>query len=212
MKALMIGATGTTGKDLVNSLLTDTDYKEVVIFVRRLSGIVHPKLVEIITDFENLEAVAEYIKGDILFCCLGTTLKAAGSKENQTHIDYQIPATFAAIAKRNGVSIVVLLSAYGASPESRVFYSRLKGKLEAYIQQLSFDGCIIFRPGLLLRNNTDRAGERIFSRLLKLFNSLGLFTKFKPMPTAILAAKMAKAPKKAGPRNYIIELDKIFDY
>ena len=80
MKALIIGATGATGKDLVDILLNDSDYKEVVIFVRRHTGINHPKLVEVLTDFDQPEKVASSINGDVLFSCLGTTLKAAGSK------------------------------------------------------------------------------------------------------------------------------------
>ena len=125
MKALVIGATGATGKDLVNVLLEDVFYTDVVIFVRRSSKIVHTKLREIITDFDKLESVREFIKGDVLFSCLGTTLKAAGSKEKQWHVDYEIPLQFATIAKQNGVAQMVLLSAYGASAKSRVFYSRI---------------------------------------------------------------------------------------
>ena len=94
MKALIIGATGATGKDLVNTLLQDAFYTEVIIFVRRSGGIVHSKLKEVITDFDNLAAVAELITGDILFSCLGTTLKAAGSKDKQWYIDYGIPLRF----------------------------------------------------------------------------------------------------------------------
>jgi len=104
MKALIIGATGATGKDLVNTLLQDDFYSEVVVFVRRPTGIVHLKLKEVITDFDNLEAVTFLINGDVLFSCLGTTLKTAGSKEKQWHIDYEIPLQFATFAKQNGVS------------------------------------------------------------------------------------------------------------
>src|SRR5689334_8558308 len=146
MKALIIGATGATGKDLVNILLDDPDYAQVVIFVRKSSGITHPKLAEIITDFDKLEDVAQHITGDVWFSCLGTTLKAAGSKEKQWHIDYEIPLKFAEIAARNQVPAAVLLSAYGASSTSRVFYSQMKGKLEDAITSLSFNKWIIFKP------------------------------------------------------------------
>lgn len=78
MKALIIGAIGATGKDLVNILLQDPAYTEVVIFVRRTSAMAHPKLLEILTDFDKLDKVSEQIKGDVCFSCLGTTLKAAG--------------------------------------------------------------------------------------------------------------------------------------
>ena len=210
MKALIIGATGATGKDLVNVLLQDAFYSGVIIFVRRSSGIVHPKLKEIITDFDKLETVADLINGDVLFSCLGTTLKAAGSKDKQWHIDYEIPLQFAEMAKRNGASHMVLLSAYGASATSKVFYSQLKGKLEDAIAKLSFDNYIIFRPGLLERKDTDRAGERISAGLLHFLNRFGIIRKFKPMPTHILAEKLAKAPAIFSNGQHVIELNKIF--
>ncbi len=212
MKALIIGATGATGKDLVQVLLNDADYTAVVIFVRRACGIVHPKLTEIITDFDKLEEVSEQIKGDVWFTCLGTTLKAAGSKDKQWHIDYEIPLKFAEIARRNGITKAVLLSAYGASATSNVFYSKMKGRLEEGISTLAFDQYIIFRPGLLLRKDTDRFGERIMAGLLNFMNRLGLFRKFRPLPTSLLAEKLAKAPKVFTPGKQVIELDKIFGF
>lgn len=212
MKALIIGATGATGKDLVHVLLQDPDYKEVAVFVRRPMGITHSKLSEILTDFDKLEEVSAQISGDVLFSCLGTTLKAAGSKEKQRHIDYEIPLKFAEIARRNGIAKIVLLSAYGASASSRVFYSNIKGKLEEATAALAFELYIIFRPGLLLRKDTNRLGERISAGLLKVLNSVGLIRKFRPMPTAVLAEKMAKAPKVFEPGKHEIELDKIFGF
>jgi len=212
MKALIIGATGATGKDLVQILLNDPDYTAVVIFVRRSSGLSHPKLSEIITDFNNLEALAKQINGDVWFSCLGTTLKAAGTKEKQWHIDYEIPLKFAEIARRNGIPRAVLLSAYGASASSNVFYSKMKGKLEEAINALAFEQYIIFRPGLLLRKDTDRMGERIMAGLLNLLNTIGLFRKFRPIPTALLAEKLAKAPKAPAAGKQVIELEKIFGF
>ena len=212
MKGLIIGATGATGKDLVKILLQDPAYTEVVIFVRRPTGTVHPKLIEIITDFDQLEDVSGSINGDVWFSCLGTTLKAAGSKEKQRHIDYEIPLKFAEIAKRNGVYKMVLLSAYGASATSRVFYSKIKGELEEKVGALAFNLFIIFRPGLLLRKNTDRFGERLSAGVLKFFNRFGILRKFRPMPTSTLAQKMAKAPKVIASGKHVIELHRIFGF
>ena len=210
MKALIIGATGATGKDLVEVLLRDPDYTEVVTLVRKPGGLAHPKLREITTDFEKLEEVADHIRGDVWFSCLGTTLKAAGSKERQWHIDHDIPAKFAEIARRNGVPRAVVLSAYGASPTSRVFYSRVKGQLDEDIAKLGFEQCIIFRPGFLLRKDSDRVMERITALGLKFLNGLGLIRKFRPLPTSLLAEKLAKAPGSFPPGTHILELDKIF--
>lgn len=212
MKALIIGATGATGMDLVNVLLLDPDYTEVVIFVRRSSGMKHPKLSEIITDFDKLEAVSDDIKGDVWFSCLGTTLKAAGSKHKQWHIDYEIPLMFGEIAKRNGLHKMVLLSAYGASATSKVFYSRIKGRLEEKIASLAFDSYIVFKPGVLLRKDSDRTSERMTIGVLRFLNRFGIIRKFRPLPTSELAEKLAKAPKFFGKGQYFLELDKIFEF
>lgn len=209
MKVLIIGATGATGKDLLGLLLNDPDYEEVVIFVRRHTGTTHPKLKEVLTDFDKLDDVSDAITGDILFSCLGTTLKAAGSKENQWHIDYEIPLEFSRIARRNRVGQMVLLSAYGASPQSKVFYSKIKGELEEKAKTLVFEKLIIFKPGLLLRENTDRLGERISASAIQFLNSLGLIKKFRPLPTSILAEKLAKAPKIFSAGTHVLQLDEI---
>lgn len=212
MKALIIGATGATGKDLVQVLLQDSAYTQILIFVRRATGINHPKLVEIFTDFDDVEAVSTQIIGDVLFSCLGTTLKAAGSKEKQWHVDLEIPMKFAELARKNDVSGIVLLSAYGASTTSSVFYSRMKGKLEEATTVLAFNRCIIFRPGLLLRKQTDRSGERVMAGVLKFINMLGIVRKFRPMPTQTLAEKMARSARILPAGKHVIELDKIFSF
>lgn len=212
MKALIIGATGATGRDLVNILLQDTGYTEIVLFVRNPSKVLHPKVVEVLTDFNNLDGVATFIQGDVLFSCLGTTLKTAGSRDNQWHIDFEIPLRFAEIAKRNGVSSIVLLYAYGAAETSRLFYSMVKGELEKHIGSLEFDQYIIFRPGMLLRNATDRVGERLSAAALRFLNGFGLTRKFRPLPTSVLAEKLSKAPKVLPDGKHIIELDKIWTF
>lgn len=212
MKALIIGATGATGEFLVDELLADKDYSSVTIFVRRPTGKEHPKLIEQIIDFAKIEDYKDVIVGDVIFSCLGTTLKAAGSKENQLKIDYDIPVTFAKLAKENGVSSFVLLSAYGAAADSTIFYSQMKGKLENTISELKFEQYIIFRPGLLLRANTDRFGEKLSAGALNFFNAIGLFRKFKPLPTSLLAHKLAAAPKILPNGTTSIELEKIFGF
>jgi uncharacterized protein YbjT (DUF2867 family) len=209
MKALIIGATGSTGKFLVDELLKSKDYTTVTVFVRKPTGIKHPKFIEQIVDFSNIENFKDLIVGDVIFSCLGTTLKAAGSKENQKKIDFDIPATFARIGKENGIASFVLLSAYGASENSKVFYSQIKGKLEDTIGALNFNQYIIFKPGLLLREGSDRFGEKVMSGILNAVNAIGLFTKFKPLPTNVLAEKLAKAPKILPSGTTVIELEKI---
>lgn len=212
MKALVIGATGSTGKFLTEELLNNSDYASVVTFVRKPSGKTHPKLTEHIVDFENIEQFKDVITGDVLFSCLGTTLKAAGSKEKQWKIDFDIPAAFAAEAQKNQVKSFVLVSSYGASAQSSVFYSMMKGKLEDYITGLNFEQYIIFRPGPLVRQDSDRLGEKIAVKVIRILNKIGLFKKFKPLETSLLAKKLVKAPKILSSGTTIVELDKIFEF
>ncbi|TKC05884.1 NAD(P)H-binding protein [Pedobacter frigoris] len=212
MKALIIGATGATGRDLVDELLWDSDYEAVTIFVRKPTGKVHSKLIEHVVDFSKPDVYAGLITGDVFFSCLGTTLKAAGSKENQWKIDFDIPAKFAALARQNNVSSFVLVSALGASAKSKIFYSKMKGELEDRILELDFKKCIVFRPGLLERPDTDRLGEKVALNVLGFFNRLGMFRQHRPLPTKILAQKLAKAPKSQPDGVTYVEKDKIFSF
>lgn len=212
MKALVIGATGSTGKFLVDQLLKDNDYTSVVTFVRKPSGKEHFKLTEHIVNFDEIESFKDQIIGDVLFSCLGTTLKAAGSKEKQWKIDFDIPAAFALAAKQNEVKSFVLVSSYGASAKSNIFYSKMKGKLEDYIAERNFWQYIIFRPGPLVREDTDRLGEKISVKLFNFLNAIGILANFKPLETQILAAKLVKAPKILSEGTTIIELKEIFEF
>ena len=212
MKALIIGATGATGECLVSELLADEAYQQVVIFVRRPTGRKHDKLVEYAVDMFKPEAYAHLLSGDVFFSCLGTTLKAAGSNENQWKIDFEIPAKFAEIAKQNKVSTCVIVSAYGASKDSRIFYSRMKGELEERIVRLAFNQTVIFQPGILKRPGTDRMGEKVAVKAIEFFNRLGILRSPRPSPTELLAQKLAKAPKlKSGGLRYV-KKDEIFAF
>lgn len=212
MKALIIGGTGATGRDLINVLLADPDYTRIVSFVRRSTGIAHPKLTEHIIDFNELDNFAAHIYGDVWFSCLGTTLKSAGSRDQQWRIDFELPLKFAHIARRNGVLRAVLLSSFGASSSSGVYYLKIKGQLEEQIASLMFEQYIIFRPGYLLRANTDRPAERITTGMLILLNRLGFLRKYRALPTSILAQKLGKASKILANGVHVIELDEIFSF
>ena len=212
MKAIIIGATGATGKFLVENLLNDKHYETVAIFVRKTTGINHPKLTEHIIDFSTIDSYKNLIVGDVFFSCLGTTLQIAGTKENQWKIDFDIPLKFAQIAKENQVKSFVLGSAYGVSPNSKMFYPRMKGELEVQITALNFEQLVIFRPGALIRPESNRAAERFMVAALKKTNKIGLFKKFRPLSVELLAEKLAKAPKVLSEGIYILELDTIFKF
>ncbi|MFY7813795.1 MAG: NAD(P)H-binding protein [Chryseobacterium taeanense] len=210
MKALVIGATGATGKDLVNQLLQDKDFEEVNIFVRKPVDIQNEKLKVHVVNFENPEEWKSKVKGDVAFSCLGTTLKAAGSKEAQRKVDFDYQYEFAKAAKENSVGDYILVSAYGANPKSKIFYSKMKGELEEAVKKLHFEKITIFKPGMLERKDSDRTGEVLGSRIIKFANKLGLLESQKPLPTDVLAKAMINSSKIKSNGYSSIKLGNIF--
>lgn len=212
MKALVIGATGATGKDLVSQLLTDKGYDEVNVFVRRPLAFDNPKLKTHIVDFEKPEEWRDLVKGDVAFSCLGTTLKAAGSKEAQRKVDYDYQYNFAKAAKENEVEDYILVSSYGANPKSKIFYSRMKGELEQSIKDLHFNKLTIFQPGMLERKDSERTGEVLGGKIIKFANKFGVLTQQKPLPTEVLAKAMINSSKIKSYGYSKIKLGSIFSF
>ncbi|SHG33994.1 NAD(P)H-binding [Chryseobacterium oranimense] len=210
MKALVIGATGATGKDLVKQLLNDKEFEEIDIFVRKPVDIQNDKLNVHVVDFEKPEEWKDKVKGDIAFSCLGTTLKDAGSKEAQRKVDFDYQYEFAKAAKENDVEDYVLVSAYGANPKSKIFYSKMKGELEEAVKQLHFNKITIFKPGMLERKDSERTGEVLGSRIIKFANKLGLLESQKPLPTDVLAKAMINSSKIKSNGYSSIKLGNIF--
>lgn len=195
MHALLIGATGATGKDLLNILLKDETFERVDVFVRRQVNVQHQKLHTHLIDFDNYGEWKHLVQGDVLFSCLGTTLKTAGSKAAQWKIDYDYQYQFAKAASENKVPAYVLVSSGMASSKSRIFYTRMKGHLEDAVRALSFKKLIIFHPPLLIRKNTDRGGEVVGRKIISFLNKVKLFHSQKPLPTEVLAQAMINAAK-----------------
>lgn len=205
MKAVVIGATGATGKVLVRQLLADDDYDFVEIFVRNDWDIQHPKLICYVVDFENIEQWKHLIEGDVAFSCLGTTLKDAGSREKQWHIEYDYVIQFAQYCRAQGVRSFVVLSSKGASERSKIFYLKLKGMIEHAILSLHFENTIIVRPSTLLRPNSTRKGEKFSIKLIRFLNRLGLYKSFRPVSVFDVAKCMRKESKQLTYRVSVIE-------
>lgn len=193
MKAIVIGVTGATGKSLLPLLTEHSEIERIDCFGRRNPDFSHPKLYAHQIDFARVDTWRNEVQGDVLFACLGTTLKAAGSKEAQWAIDYEANLEFAKAARENGVHTLVLISASGANSASRLFYQRMKGELEQAIIALNFPHLIIFRPPLLIRPNSDRLGEKIAERILHGFDRIGLMKSQRPLAVEKLAQAMLKA-------------------
>lgn len=213
LTAIVIGATGATGKELVKLLLDDEDFQKVKIFIRRDDDLNHPKLEKFIVDFDQIENWKNDVRGNVLFSALGTTLKQAGSEDAQRKVDFSYQFETAKVAAENGVENYVLVSSTGADPKSFFFYPRMKGELEEAVKALDFQKIHIFQPGILERNIDDnRLFENLGLTAIKTLNSIGLFKSQKPMPVKILAEKMIKISKSASAEkvNYY-KLDEIFD-
>ena len=211
MKGLIIGATGATGKDLLAKLLEDEAFSEIHSFVRKPMSISHPKLHAHVVDFDTPEAWSDLLHGDVAFSCLGTTLAVAGSKEAQWRVDYDYQYAFAQQCKANGVPTFVLVSAAGATAQSKLFYNRMKGQLEDAVKALGFPSLLIFQPSVLIRSNSDRGAENFSVKAIHFLNKIGLFKRYRPMPTEILAEKILSAIHNSPKGTFTFVLDKIFE-
>jgi len=188
--ANVIGASGLVGQQLVAQLLDHPEFEKVRIFARRSIGLVHPKLEEQVIDFDRPENWKHLVQGDVLFSTLGTTIKAAKTKENQYRVDFTYQYEFAKAASENGVPVYLLVSSMGANPKSSVFYSRMKGELEEAVVKLSFQKLVILRPSILDGNRQEkRVGEK-FGLILTRFLTKFILKVYRPTPVDILAAKM----------------------
>jgi uncharacterized protein YbjT (DUF2867 family) len=209
--ALMIGATGLVGSQLMSRLLVDERVGHVIAFGRRKTGIVHSKLEEQVVDFEAPASWSSLAKGDVAFSSLGTTLKQAGGQAAQKKVDYDYQLAFAKAAAVSGVPCYVLVSSASADPTSRVFYSRIKGELDREVQQLGFERVRIMRPSLLGgERKKARTGEKVGSVLLRAANALGVARKYREIPGAVVAGAMINAAFDPGQGTRIFTLDEIF--
>jgi uncharacterized protein YbjT (DUF2867 family) len=209
--ALMIGATGLVGSQLLTQLLEDTRFGKVLAFGRRQTGTAHPKLDQQVIDFDAPESWSSLVKGDVAFSSLGTTRKQAGSQAAQKKVDYDYQLAFAKAAARNGVPTYVLVSGASADPKSSLFYSRIKGELDRDIQQLGFERVRIMRPSLLGGDRQKaRPGEGFSSAVIGALNAVGLARKYREIHGDVVAKAMINAALDPETGTRIFTLDEVF--
>lgn len=219
--AIILGASGLVGSEVLKQLLAEMDISEVIaqgsfnspvnsgkvpdpglekikIFVRKPIATNHPKLEQIIVDFDTIGNYSDSITGDVIFCCLGTTIATAGSKDAFIKVDHTYPLEFAKIAKQNGVKNFLLISSVGADKTVSNFYLKVKGDIEFALEKLKFESLIIVRPSILLGDRKEsRFAESAGKVFMKLFSFvfIGKLKKYKAIKASAVAKAMIRLSK-----------------
>ncbi|MFZ5816068.1 MAG: oxidoreductase [Bacillota bacterium] len=194
-RALVLGATGLVGGEVVRLLLEQPEYERVVVLVRRGLGWSHPRLEQRVVEFDRLAEQREAFAVDDLYCCLGTTIRKAGSQAAFRRVDYEYPLTAARLAKEAGVQRYLLVSSMGADPNSAIFYSRVKGEMEQAIAAVGLPSLLIFRPSLLLGERQEvRPAERVAAVIMRAMGPLmvGPLARYRAVEGRTVARAMIR--------------------
>lgn len=211
-KAILVGATGLIGHDLLIKLLADDRFSEVLVISRNALEMEHPRLEQLVINFDDLNNYAKEITGDIVFCCLGSTIKKTPDLAVYRKIDYLYPLEVANLAFANGAIQYHLISAMGADVSSRLFYSRTKGELERDLQKIPFESIHIYRPALLDGNRKEeRKAEHFMIGLFRFINPLliGPLKKYRSIKIEKIADAMLSKARGNEKGVHIYESDEI---
>jgi uncharacterized protein YbjT (DUF2867 family) len=209
--AIVIGATGLVGWALTDQLGNADHVRKVITPTRRPSPHASPKVDNRIVDFDLLEDQAALFAADLLFSCLGTTRKQAGSIAAQRKVDLDYQYRAARLAADHGVRHYLLVSASGANAKSNNPYLRMKGELEEKVQALPFERISIFQPSLLLGQRAEfRLGETLGALLLPILCTIPGLRRYRPIRGEEVAAKMVQVSRQPGPPREWFRLDQIF--
>jgi uncharacterized protein YbjT (DUF2867 family) len=211
MKAIVTGATGLVGNLILKELLNDDNFSEVRIFVRQSTGITNPKLKEIVNPLHDINSLRSEIQGDVLFNALGTTIKKAGSREEQQRIDRDLPINFARIASENGVRMMLNVSSVGANIDGG-FYLKTKAEMENGTEKFFPETVYHFRPGLLVgKRNEFRLAEKIAFGVMKVLDPVmkGSSIKYRSMPADKLARAMVCLSKNPAGKAKVLHFAEI---
>lgn len=207
-KAAILGATGLVGSHLLQMLLEDDYYDQVIVYGRRSTGIEHPKLREILGDLLDDDFFEQGIKAEDVYCCIGTTQSKTPDLSVYKKIDYGIPVRAAKAGLTGGMQKFLVVSSMGANPSSKTFYSRTKGQMEAALQRMAIPRLHLFRPSLLMgERDENRLGENIAAALFKVFG-WAIPKKYKGIQASTVARAMHHVARNLYDKE-IIESDEI---
>lgn len=193
MDIMVLGATGLTGSLVVKGLLARPEVTRVIVLLRTPLDVEHSKLDQRVVNFEELDQSPDLFAVDGLVCCLGTTIKKAGSQETFRKVDFGYPLTAAKLAREQGARSMILMSAIGASSDSTIFYNRVKGELEDAVRALGFPYLSIYHPSLLLGDrHENRTGEALGQKAMPLVNRflVGPLDKYRAIDAETVAGAM----------------------
>lgn len=181
---VIAGATGEVGKRLVEKLIVQNPSTQIHVLVRKHSPLFHTQVQQHVVDFNDLEDSPLNAAFSLAICCLGTTIKQAGSEANFKRVDHDYVLSFARWAQHHGCREFAVISSVGANAKSDNFYLSVKGKMEHDLNQMKWDRLWLLRPSLLLGPRHEfRLGEyagAILGRLISPF-LLGSLSKYKPI-------------------------------
>ncbi len=211
--AAVFGATGLVGKELILQLVDNDDYTKIIVFNRRQQNYDNPKIEELIFNGQNLDNANNQIVADDLYCCIGTTMKKAGSKTAFSAVDFDIPVWLAKTAEKNKIKKLLIVSSVGANEKSSNFYLATKGKMEQEVLKYKIPGIYFFRPSMLLGNRTEtRFGEMFGQKAMKLtgFLMIGKLKKYKSIPASVVAKAMLKVAQENYTKHFF-ESDELWN-
>lgn len=209
--AIVLGASGATGSELLKLLLNDASYSTIKLFNRSPLGKSNEKVQEYIIDLFELEKHRAHFTGDEVFCCIGTTKSKTPDEETYYRIDYGIPVTAAKIAKENSINTFIVISALGASKNSRIFYSRTKGEMEEAVKSYVIPKTHILQPSLIVAERKEkRVMEKIAAAAMRLINPLlmGNAAKYKSIKANNIARAMVWLANHVYPET-VVQSDEI---
>ena len=201
--AIIAGTSGLIGSQLLELLVKEQGYDKVIALSRNPLKPASPKLQNLVVNFDALWDYADRLRGDDVFCCLGTTMKRAGSKEAFRTVDFEYPVALASITKEQGARQFLIVTASGANKDSLIFYNRVKGEVQESIVKIGFEAIHILQPSLLIGHRTEkRAGEGVATGVMKVLDIL-IPKKNKAIDPVKVARAMVDLAKKGGKGTWI---------
>ena len=211
-KAIIAGASGLIGSNLLKILLDAAEYTEVLVLVRKELPLQHKKLVQLVINFDDLDKHAAAITGHAVFSCLGTTNAQTPDKQQYRKIDHDYPVQLAQLAKHNGVDQFHVVSAMGANANSNMFYVKLKGELEDDLKAIGLKKLYIYQPSMLIGDREKpRFAERLLFGLFKVIDPLlfGSLKKYRSVKSPTVANAMFKKSLEGATGTFTYTSDKI---